>query len=192
MQKIENEKTGIAVKSSLEMAMASEKRPNKLYGNFTPAKGAAITHIVNAEVATMAKAMSRTRCSYDDLGQLKERTAEYFADCAESQLIPTMESWAVALGVSRKTLYKWFGLMTNEEVHDFLEQTRSIISSINSQAAFQGAINPVTWIFYAKNRFEMSDKTEITLSAAENNLGAQTSPEELQRKYIDATAFDSE
>ena len=56
-----------------------------------------------------------------------------------------------------------------------------------------GKINPVSGIFLMKNNMGYQDKQEVVLTP-NSPLGDQTSPEELQQKYIEAvgTAEDAE
>lgn len=179
----------IIVKSSVEQAIDSMKgkKGSKLYNGFTPEKGQAISQIVRGTLENLAQSIARPACTYDDLPLIQERTVEYLQACINHQSIPLIESWALALGVSRKTLYQWFDNTRNKEVFDFLERVRTSVFAANTQAAYKGAINTVAWIFYGKNSLGMTDKTEIAVSAqATDPLGDQTPPEELKRKYLDA------
>lgn len=55
--------------------------------------------------------------------------------------------------------------------------------------AQNGKINPVAAIFLMKNHFGYQDKQEVVLTP-NNQLGEVTPPEELQQKYLEATASD--
>jgi hypothetical protein len=50
-----------------------------------------------------------------------------------------------------------------------------------SNEVMSGNINPVTWIFYAKNYFGMVDKQEVTVSAS-NQLSPTMSLDEIAEK----------
>lgn len=52
-----------------------------------------------------------------------------------------------------------------------------------------GKINPVAGIFLMKNNMGYQDKQEVVLTP-NNQLGEATPPEELQQKYLEATASD--
>ena len=64
------------------------------------------------------------------------------------------------------------------------------IMSVMSQSAFQKNIDTVWSIFYGKNFYGMSDKTEITVTPAISPLGENSSPEELQQKYLAAVDWE--
>ena len=183
----------IVVKSSVDKAVEgmNKKKDGKLYGGFTPEKGAVISEIVSGTLADLAQSISRPACTYDNLPLIQERTAEYLQACIDHQSVPLIEGWAVALGVSRKTLYQWFDNTKSREVFDFLERVRTMVFAANAQAAYKGAINAVAWIFYGKNSLGMTDKTELQVSAQPiNPLGEETPPEELRQKYLDAIAAE--
>ena len=52
-----------------------------------------------------------------------------------------------------------------------------------------GKINPVSGIFLMKNNMGYQDKQEVVLTP-NTQLGDSTTPEELQQKYLEATAAD--
>ena len=56
------------------------------------------------------------------------------------------------------------------------------MASFDAEMATEGKINPVTYIFRAKNYFGMADKQEMVLTP-NNPLGDNTDPDELQRRY---------
>ena len=53
-----------------------------------------------------------------------------------------------------------------------------------------GKINPVSGIFLLKNNWGYRDEKEVTVKPS-NGFGAETSPEELQKKYIDSIDADA-
>ena len=77
---------------------------------------------------------------------------------AERQFVPTMEGWAIALGVGRRVLYKWFNgenVHQSKEFNEFLAMTRDAIMSVMSQSAFNKNVDTVWSIFYGKNFYGM-------------------------------------
>ena len=52
-----------------------------------------------------------------------------------------------------------------------------------------GKINPVAGIFLMKNNMGYQDKQEVVLTP-NTQLGDSATPEELQQKYLEATAAD--
>lgn len=190
----DNEKTlDITPRSSVEQAVLSSnvKKKGKMYYGAQPDKNTIASRVVENTVDNLLLSLSQPKCSYNDLDGIRARTVEYLQRCAESQCIPLIEDWAVALGISRSLLYRWFNDRSDKEVADFLERVRASIYAANAQAAYQNAINCVAWIFYGKNSLGMTDKTEISVSPspAPPEYG-DASPEELQKKYIDAIAIE--
>lgn len=100
---------------------------------------------------------------------------------------------SIALGIGRKSLYNWFNEVNvnqDQQFNEFIMITRDAIMSVMSQSAFQKNIDTVWSIFYGKNFYGMSDKTEITVTPAISPLGENSSPEELQQKYLAAVDWE--
>lgn len=177
-------------KSTVQQALDadSRKKNSRLYQGVTPERAERTSEIVAGELNNLVSSMNRAPCRYDDLATIQARTLEYLQGCVAAQTVPLIESWAVSLGISRKCLYEWFDRSKNTEVAEFLERVRSAIISANMGAAYAGATNPVVTIFYSKNAFGFSDRTEVNINAQStvDPMGDQTPAEELQRKYLEA------
>lgn len=65
-----------------------------------------------------------------------------------------------------------------------ITMTRDAIMSVMSQSAFNKNVDVVWSIFYGKNYYGMSDRTEITVAPPANPLGDTTPPAELEQKYL--------
>ena len=88
------------------------------------------------------------------LEELKERTKKYFEFCANSRLRPCVETLAVALGVSRQTLWEWSDTEhcnKSAEWCDTVAGAKQLISAFTSQAALSGHLSPPIAIFLLKN-----------------------------------------
>lgn len=182
------EMTAKAVSKALaERATSQMKHSKRVYGNITPEKGAMTSKIVIDALENLNQAISYPKCAYGDLATAMQRTQEYFLSCAERQFVPTMEGWAIALGIGRKALYKWLNnenVRCNKEFNEFVLMTRDAIMSVMSQSAFNKNVDTVWSIFYGKNYYGMSDRTEITVAPPANPLGDTASPDELEQKYL--------
>ena len=182
------EMTAKAVSKALaEKATSQMKHSKRVYGDITPEKGAMTSKIVRDALENLNQAISYPKCAYGDLATAQLRTQEYFLSCAERQFVPTMEGWAIALGVGRRVLYKWFNgenVHQSKEFNEFLAMTRDAIMSVMSQSAFNKNVDTVWSIFYGKNFYGMSDRTEITVAPPANPLGDTASPAELEQKYL--------
>lgn len=85
---------------------------------------------------------------------VRTRIEEYFKYCSISGVRPGVESLAVALGVSRQTLWRWrSGIHCSRERQEMTENAMALIASFVEQAMMQGGINVVCGIFLLKNWF---------------------------------------
>ena len=138
------EMTAKAVSKALaERATSQMKHFKRVYGDITPEKGAMTSKIVMDALENLNQAISYPKCAYGDLATAKQRTQEYFLSCAERQFVPTMEGWAIALGIGRKALYKWLNnenVRCNKEFNEFVLMTRDAI--IRPQAWRQSPVLP--------------------------------------------------
>lgn len=121
----------------------------------------------------------------NDDQQVEDRINYYFDYCEKEGLKPVVEGLALALGITRQALYDWeTGRRRGESSSaraDMVKKAKEYIAFLMSDAAISGQVNPVTWIFYAKNYFGMSDKHEIEVKANQP-LGEELSPEEIAKR----------
>lgn len=83
-------------------------------------------------------------------------------------------------------------LRCDKEFNEFLVMTHDAIMSVMSQSAFNRNVDTVWAIFYGKNYFGMSDKTEIVVTPPANPFGDTVTPEELQEKYLtDVSGYEN-
>ena len=127
--------------------------------------------------------------------QVEERIRLYFEYSMENDLKPTVEGLALALGVSRSTLWDWETGRSRAQVSssrsDMVKKAKDYIAFMMSDAVMSGKVNPVAWIFYAKNYFGMTDKQEIEVKAA-NPLGNTLSPEEIAKQIPQDIPIDTD
>jgi hypothetical protein len=182
-------------KAMAEKATSQMKRSKRVYGDYTPEKGVMTSKIVMDALENLKQATVRPKCAYGDLTTVQQRTQEYLLSCAAHHFVPTVEGWAIALGIGRKTLYKWLNnenLRCDKEFDEFLVMTHDAIMSVMSQSAFNRNVDTVWAIFYGKNYFGMSDKTEIVVTPPANPFGDTVTPEELQEKYLtDVSGYEN-
>ena len=125
--------------------------------------------------------------------QVKERIGMYLSICAEDDMKPSVAGLALAFGVHRKTLWAWANGIDSDYLppasRDFIKKAYQFLNAQMEDYAQNGKINPVAAIFLMKNHFGYQDKQEVVLTP-NNQLGEVTPPEELQQKYLEATASD--
>jgi len=146
---------------------------------------------IKATPEEMTKRMRKLKVIYDlpkiDLGDdkaVEDRIEYYFTYSIEQGLKPTIEGLALAIGISRNTLWEWEtgksrGLLGSSR-GDMIKKAKEYISFLMSEFVMNGEINPITWIFYAKNYFGMKDVQEHTFTPT-SALGEQIPLADLQK-----------
>lgn len=124
--------------------------------------------------------------------EVRERIGQYFGICTEDDMKPSVSGMALAFGVNRKTLWAWVNGVDckylSEETRNLIKKAYEILTTQMENYMQNGKINPVAGIFLMKNNMDYRDQQEVTLTPG-NPLGNETSPEELQKKYIEATGI---
>lgn len=124
--------------------------------------------------------------------EIAQRVEFYFNDCYKHKLKPTLEGVALAIGITTETLKSWSEKESKSEFDRFLiaKRVRQILANFDASLLINGKLNPVAYIFRAKNYYGMKDQTESVVKH-ENNLGETKSADELL-KVIDADVVETE
>lgn len=105
----------------------------------------------------------------NDPEQLTDRVTRYFEICAENNLSPAVASFALSLGIDRRTLWGWMtgerGTIKNTVCADIIKTAYSIINSQYEDMLNTNKINPVSAIFLMKNNLGYKDQTDHILTA---------------------------
>lgn len=111
------------------------------------------------------------------------RIADFFSECARTQQIPTVEKLALALGVTRETLWKWESgkLLADTERSLIIKRAKDFLSSFDAELLLENKLNPVAYIFRAKNYYGMSDKQEYVLTP-NSPLGENVNTNEIRER----------
>lgn len=125
--------------------------------------------------------------------QVKARIGQYFQLCADDDMKPSVAGMALAFGVDRKTIWAWANGVDSAYLHaesrNLIKKAYQLLNAQMENYMQNGKINPVAGIFLMKNNMGYQDKQEVVLTP-NNQLGEATPPEELQQKYLEATASD--
>lgn len=107
--------------------------------------------------------------------ELIERLDFFFTQCEETQQIPTIEKMALVLGYTTVTLNnltyetdkapKW---VTPETGH-IIKKAKQTIAAMDADLVQEGKIQPVVWMFRAKNYYGMRDQQEIVVTPGAEN-----------------------
>lgn len=99
--------------------------------------------------------------------ELCERLNYFFATCAETQQLPTVEKMANCCGYHRNTLFDWesgtkggFSPHTGEIIH----KAKQILAGIDAELAQEGKIQPVVYLFRSKNFYGMKDQQDVVVT----------------------------
>jgi hypothetical protein len=91
----------------------------------------------------------------------------------------------LALGTVRQVVWEWEQGKLTPARADMIKKAKEILASLDAELVSKGKIPQITYIFRAKNFFQMSDKQEFTLIPG-NPLGTDGDPANMARKYQSA------
>lgn len=126
--------------------------------------------------------------------EVTQRIDQYFTFCGQHNLRPGIESLALALHVSRQTIYLWGkGINCSVERQQTIENAKQFIASFIEQAGMSGKLNPVTTIFLMKNWMGYQDAYALESSVSETR---DTQPSEdlqsIRTRYSKLTDNDTD
>ena len=115
--------------------------------------------------------------------EVAERLDFFFTQCASNQERPTVEKLCLALGYARQTVNEWKnGMHCSAFRSDIIKLAFETLAAYDASMATEGRLNPVPYIFRAKNYYGMRDQVDISAVAA-NPLGETIDAEEIEKKY---------
>lgn len=127
--------------------------------------------------------------AFDSVEGLQKELDEYFDLCDKTDTVPTITGIALWLGVNRDTIYAHAN-NSNSPFSDIFKNVINFCHMTMENGTIDGKVNPVTYIFLAKNYFGLEDSKNITV-AATNNSGtpnaeetAQALQKQLQEEHI--------
>ena len=119
------------------------------------------------------KLLTLPKVDVNDPDALHDRVVDYFRICAEDDIKPSVASFALALGISRQTLFYWLSgkleTVKNAESMVTLKRAYDTINSYYEHMMNNGKINPVAGIFLMKNNMGYKDQTDYVLTANNND-----------------------
>ena len=120
-----------------------------------------------------------------------EALNEFFDRVSKSGEIPSVEKMALALGVYRQLLWEWEQGSLGREIADMVRKAKELLAAIDAELVASRKIEPITYIFRAKNYYGMKDKMEYSIEKRDV-LGDGKSAEEIYGKYKDALPIQAE
>ena len=116
--------------------------------------------------------------------QVEKRIYEYFQICSDNDMKPSMAGMALAIGVSRSTLWEWSVGNIRSSTH--LDTIKKAVQMLDAQMVDymqNGKINPVSGIFLMKNNFGYKDQQEVVVTP-QAPLGEQRDVDSLRDEYL--------
>ena len=110
--------------------------------------------------------------------ECEERLIYFFETCISTGEMPTVEKMALALGVVRYTVWRWERGDLGPRRSAMIKKAKEFISTYDAEMVSRGKMQPVAYIFRAKNYYGMQDKVEHQI-AQTNPLDNISSPEEI-------------
>ncbi len=129
-------------------------------------------------------------CKSDE--EVAERINEYFTECAAEGMIPKWETLSLALGVTRRITWQWANGHAGSPVRQrMLARAKEILAAVDAELVQTGKVNPVVYIFRAKNFYDMKDQQDVVVTPNQP-LGEQQTTEQLEEKYTTLIELDDD
>lgn len=93
----------------------------------------------------------------------------YFKLCDQYDIIPTIASLALYLGIHRDTIYTIANNPKTYHTSDILKSAISTCQAYHENAFMSNEISPVSFIFYSKNYYGLKDTTDVRFNQNDNN-----------------------
>ena len=97
--------------------------------------------------------------------ECRQRLYDFFDTCQRTGQLPTVEKMVMSLGTIKQTVWNWEnGIGCSSERMDLIKKAKEFIGGFESEMVTEGKINPVVYIFRAKNYFGMKDQQDLVLT----------------------------
>ena len=118
---------------------------------------------------------TRARQSFRSVEECQEEITGYLKLCNDYNMIPTIASLCVYVGISRDTLYS-LAKNPNCQYAYVLQKTIDICHSYLETGSLSGTIPSLLAIFYGKNYYSMTDNSTVNLTTSllENTTSQNT------------------
>ena len=104
--------------------------------------------------------------------ELCDRLNWFFDTCRQTNQLPTVEKMCLAIGYDRTYVFdmesgrrKGFSPVTA----DILKKAKNLIASLDAELAQEGKIQPVVYMFRAKNYYGMKDQQDVVVTPNQNS-----------------------
>ena len=126
--------------------------------------------------------------------ELCDRLNWFFDTCRETNQLPTVEKMCLAIGYDRTTVFDWIsgrcGCGISSVAPDIIKKAKNLIASLDAELAQEGKIQPVVYMFRAKNYYGMKDQQDVVLTP--NQAGDFQDRATIEAKYAELPVPDEE
>lgn len=119
--------------------------------------------------------------------ELVQRFDEFYQECATQGKIPTVEELEFSTGYSHGGLSDIASGKNpgfSPETKNIIKRAKEFIKTFDAKLVVTGQINPVVYIFRAKNYYGMKDQQDITVQGNDNRV-RDMSDEDIAKWYLD-------
>lgn len=130
----------------------------------------------------------KTPVKSDD--ECADRLTEYFRHVASTGEIPTVEKMCLSLGVARETVWRWkTGQGCSVTRRNMIKKAYDIMGALDAELVSRNKIPQVTYIFRAKNFYDLADQQQIVVTP--NDPLAGMDAETARKRYAEALPEDT-
>lgn len=118
--------------------------------------------------------------------ELEQRLAEYFQHCAETGERPTVEQMAQCTGYPIGTVWDWeVGRKPgfSPQTCVIIKKAKAFLRVFDAKMVAEGALNPVVYIFRAKNYYGMKDQQDLVVEPRQP-MGPAPDEKQLAADYL--------
>ena len=178
----------LATQDDIAKEVVKKKRGNQAASLEVNFKGT--SNDISQAIMNATRYIKAEPCKSDE--EFGERIEAYFADCAQNGVIPRWETLALSLGVTRQSAWNTatgkFGSPARQRM---LARAKDILSAIDAELVQTGKVNPVVYIFRAKNFYDMRDQQDVVITPNQP-LGEQKTQEQLAEEYATLIELDDD
>lgn len=129
--------------------------------------------------------MKQGVAKFDSVDEMQLLIEQYFVDCSEFKLRPTIRGLAIALGTVYDTLNGWERGERDGQLGSscsaIIKKAKQLIAEYDEIMALEGYDNPILFMFRAKNYYGMQDKQEVVIQGNQS-LGESLTAEEIAKR----------
>lgn len=98
---------------------------------------------------------------FNDYDECLEEVEGYFKLCDTYNIIPTIASLSLYLGIHRDTIYTMANNPRTYKCSDIVKSAIATCQAYHESAFMSNEISPVSFIFYSKNYYGLKDTTDV-------------------------------